>query len=227
MKSTIRKTTSIRIRVSELSPLTPELNKEFLDQEVTSMAKAAVLGYDGWGSRYKKGPRKGRKRRLYKLDIVKVRDIIKFLQKYIHKCVWNSQHKPNPELVSFIETEIWRLLREEGSKNFVNLFKLRCMNCCTSFANYQIQSKDRNINISAISYYTQITSSSSGEDDLFLLDFLKDTNFGQIQDELILLSDKERKLLNTFIYTAKKREKKEYYKNHEKELLKIVNKIID
>lgn len=185
----------MKTKNNELAPLEGELKKAFLDKRLSELAHKCVLKQEGWGKRYIKGDRKGKKRKLYKLDERVLGDILKFLRPYIAKSVINSRKFYDEDLVAYIESEVWRVLREEGAKRFTSLVKLRILNSLTYKHNQNTSTKNRNINVTAVSYYTPV--SFDGTEEVRLIDVIPDKDYGNTDHEIdmCLMSDKEKEVL--------------------------------
>lgn len=196
--------------------------KQNLNNQLDILAAQCVLGKEGKGKPYIKGPRKGKKRDLYLLDEKILKKILNFLKPYVYVCVLKSQYKFDEDLAAILESEIWRLLREEGSKNFSKLVKLRIMNWCTSYNNLNQASSIRNVNIKAISYYTNYVNSRN--ESFELVEVLEEDTFKTSKDVTYLLNKEQKKLYNEFIF-ADKKDTKHIQRKYYSELKDIYTKI--
>ncbi len=198
-----------------------------INKKLNQLAVDCILGRERKkGKPFIKGPNKGKRRILYKLDPFKLKEILKILKPYIYKSVFNSTRSIDLDLISFIETEIWKLLREFGSNNFSTLSRLRVLNCVTTNANMNKLKKRTNLNIDAISYFTKL-SNNEGENSLLLIDKLRDNESIQLDQiaNYYLLDEKERKLFDKFLSLNNRIDEKRFAKKYSKVFLSIYEKI--
>lgn len=208
------------MRTTTTTPRVKELNSN-LDE----LAKQCVLKHEGWGSKYIKGMRKGKKRKVFLLDEKILKKILLSLQPYIWRSVVNSKGYFDEDLASVLRCEIWKVLRFEGAKGFSSIVKLRIMNICTSQHNISVRSKKRNVNVTAVSYYNEY---GTEEGEMILLDSLPDR--ATIDHSVTaLLDEKERKCLNELMGTVdsgRKKDKK-YFNNFVNNNFSLIAKIYD
>lgn len=210
------------MRKTTTTPRVKELN-----ENLDSLARECVLHQEGWGKRYIKGMRKGKRRKVFLLDEKVLKKILASLQPYIWRAVVNSKGYFDEDLASILRCEVWKVLRFEGSKDFSSIIKLRIMNFCTTQHNISSRAKKRNININAVSYYNEY---GTEEGEMILLDSLPDRSTTD-HTILSLLDEKEKECLDELMGTIENGRKKDkkyfdnFVNNNFNIILGIYNKI--